>query len=85
MPVEFTQLCEHLKNQLIKKNGYLFIFDNVKNFDEIRDKIMIWSINIKCLITTEDEALKKILPKTIIKNLLNYEIFILNFTNLLNS
>ena len=61
IPNDLKGLREHLKKKLSKDgNNYLFIFDNVKNFKEVRDNMLIWPINVKVLITTKDESMVKI-------------------------
>jgi hypothetical protein len=49
---DFKNICLKIRDKLSADNNYLFIFDNLKNFEEARVMIEIWPNFVKTLITT---------------------------------
>jgi hypothetical protein len=49
---DFKNICLKIRDNLSADNNYLFIFDNLKNFEEARVMIEIWPNFVKTLITT---------------------------------
>ena len=76
VPNDYKELRDQLVEKLINNDKfYLFIFDDLRDFKEVKDLILInWPKNIRVLITAKDEDVMKIFhAKKIIKNVFEPE------------